>query len=81
MPRKRGQTRREDHNLRWSSAFKIIFLLFVIAGITLVGIAFSYAITAISESPEIDPKNVRAAIVETFGGIPCIVGILPMLKA
>lgn len=65
MPRKRGQTRREDHNLRWSSAFKIIFLLFVIAGITLVGIAFSYAITAISESPEIDPKNVRAAIAET----------------
>lgn len=65
MPRKSGQTRREDNTLRWSSAFKIILLLFIIAGITLVGIAFSYAITAISESPEIDPKNVRAAIAET----------------
>lgn len=65
MPRKSGQTRREENTLRWSSAFKIILLLFIIAGITLVGIAFSYAITAISESPEIDPKNVRAAIAET----------------
>lgn len=65
MGRRNGQNPREEDSLRWSSAFKIILLLFVILGVTAVGIASSYAITAIDESPEIDPTNVRSAIAET----------------
>ncbi|MDD7363036.1 MAG: transglycosylase domain-containing protein [Peptoniphilus sp.] len=65
MRKTERQNSREENTLRWSSAFKIILLLIVILGITLVGLAGAYAITAISESPKIDPKNVRSAIAET----------------
>ena len=65
MGNRSGRNRREGNSLRWSSAFKILFLLIVIAGITLAGIAVAYAVTAISQSPAIDPKNIRSAISET----------------
>ena len=65
MGKRSGRNQREGNSLRWSSAFKILFLLIVIAGITLVGIAMAYAVTAISQSPAIDPKNIRSAISET----------------
>lgn len=65
MGKRSGRDRREGNSLRWSSAFKILFLLIIIAGITLAGIAVAYAVTAISQSPAIDPKNIRSAISET----------------
>ena len=65
MGKRSGRNQHEGNSLRWSSAFKILFLLIVIAGITLVGIAMAYAVTAISQSPAIDPKNIRSAISET----------------
>lgn len=51
--------------LRWSSAIKIVFLLLVILGILLAGIVGAFALTAIEESPDIDPKNIRALLSET----------------
>lgn len=65
MGKRSGRNQREGNSLRWSSAFKILLLLIVIAGITMVGIAVAYAVTAISQSPAIDPKNIRSAISET----------------
>ena len=65
MGKRSGRNQREGNSLRWSSAFKILLLLIVIAGITMVGIAMAYAVTAISQSPAIDPKNIRSAISET----------------
>lgn len=65
MGKRSGRNQREVNTLRWSSAFKILLLLIVIAGITLAGIAMAYAVTAISQSPAIDPKNIRSAISET----------------
>lgn len=65
MGKRSGRNQREENSLRWSSAFKILLLLIVIAGITMVGIAVAYAVTAISQSPAIDPKNIRSAISET----------------
>lgn len=51
--------------LRWSSAFKILFLLIIIVGILAVGVVGALTFTIISESKPIDPKEVRALIAET----------------
>lgn len=65
MDRKNKKSQMKEPTLRWISALKIVFLLFVIIGIIFVGIIGAYALTTIEQSPVIEPKNIRALISET----------------
>ncbi|MCD1147278.1 transglycosylase domain-containing protein [Peptoniphilus sp. KCTC 25270] len=65
MNRRPQDSKADKAVLRWSSAFKILFLLIVIVGVMAVGSLAAFAIAAIEKSPEVDVHNIRALISET----------------
>lgn len=60
---KRNNKKKKTHRI--SSFFKVIFLLILIAIITLGSIAGCYLVSVLKKAPPIDPKNYREKLFET----------------